>query len=60
MKTTTNADGRPVTAPIATADEAIAEIESVFGRNGYVEGEGDLWLGNTLDRLKAFIAGGAA
>ncbi len=48
-------DGLPTTAPIATAQEAIDAINDLFRMAGYKEGQGDLWLGHTLDRLKEFL-----
>lgn len=55
MRLTKNSAGQTVTAPIMTKAEALGEIAAVFDRAGYAEGQGDLWLGNTLDRLSKFI-----
>ncbi len=48
-------DGYPTTEPIQTKQEAIDAINSLFQMAGYSEGQGDLWLGHTLDRLKEFL-----
>ncbi len=47
--------GYPTTKPIQTKQEAIDAINALFEMAGYTEGQGNLWLGHTLDRLKEFL-----